>query len=227
MSSIDRVWATGDQGQVVTMRAVSFGWLPNNLDLFGLGMLLAVLSVWAGRDDRLRARLDRLAQPAGIWWAAAAAGWLAFAYGLGEPSVNGGYQGGYWQARQAAFGFVAVCLLLPAVFGDQDRGVIRSGLRARPVVWVGAVSYAVYLWHQDLLEQIPVWLGRPPADIPLLVLVGGTLALALVAASLSWYLLERPLQGLRRDGPALSVVPPEDTSPTRATGDTDPVPSSR
>lgn len=213
MSSIDRVWATGDQGQEVTMRAVSFSWLPNNIDLFGLGMLLAVLSVWAGRDDRLRARLDRLSQPAGLWWVAAGAGWLAFAYGLGEPSVNGGYQGAYWQVRQATFGFVAVCLLLPAVFGDQDRGVIRSGLRARPVVWTGAVSYAIYLWHQDLLEQIPGWLGRPAWDIPLVVLVGVTLALSMVAASLSWYLLERPLQGLRRDGPALSVVPPEDPAP--------------
>lgn len=209
LSGVDRVWAIGGDGQEVTMRAVSFSWLPNTIDLFALGMLLAVLSIWAGRDPRLRARLDQVAQPAGIWWAAAGAGWLAFAYGWGEPSLNGGYQGGYWQARQAAFGFVAVCLLVPAVFGDQERGVIRAGLRSRPVVWTGAVSYALYLWHLDLLSQIPVWLDRPAAEVPIPVLIVGAFTLGLGAASLSWYLLEKPLQSLRRDGPAVSVVPPE------------------
>ncbi len=209
MTGIDRVWAVSDTGQEVTMRAVSFSWLPNTIDLFGLGMLVAVLSVWAGHDDRLRRRLDRLAQPAGLWWVAAVAGWMGFAYGWGEPSLNGGYQGGYWQVRQAAFGFVAVCLLVPAVFGDQDRGVIRRGLRSRPVVWVGALSYGLYLWHLDLLQQIPGWLGRPAADVSIVVLVAGAFGLGLAAAAASWYLLEKPLQALRRDGPAVSVVPPE------------------
>lgn len=222
MSSIDRVWAIGGDGQEVTMRAVSFSWLPNTIDLFALGMVLAVLSVWADRSDHLRSRLDRVAQPAGLWWAAAAAGWLTFAYGWGEPSLNGGYQGGYWQVRQAAFGFVAVCLLVPAVFGDQDRGAVRAGLRARPVVWVGAVSYALYLWHQDLLEQIPRWVDTPPADIPIVVLLAGAFGLGLTAAGLSWHLLERPLQGLRRGGPALSVVPPEATASPVTAGVGDP-----
>ena len=211
MSRIDRVWATSDAGQEVTMRAVSFSWLPNTIDLFALGMLVAVASVAAGRDPRLRARLDRVAQPSGLWWALAAATWLGFAYGFGEPSLNGGYQGGYWQVRQAAFGLVAVALLLPAVFGDQDRGPIRAGLRSRPVVWLGAVSYALYLWHLDLLQQVPVWLDRPAADIPVPVLVASAFALGLSAAALSWHLLERPLQALRKGPPALSLVPPDVT----------------
>lgn len=208
MSGIDRVWAIGGDGQPVTMRQVSFSWLPNTVDLFALGMLVAVLSVAADRDPALRARLDRLAQPAGAWWAAAAATWLAFAYGLGEPSLNGGYQGGYWQARQAAFGLVAVTLLVPAVFGDQDRGVLRSGLTSRPVVWLGAVSYALYLWHLDLLQEVPGWLDRPAAEVPIPVLVGGAFVLGTLAAAASWHGLEKPLQALRRDRPALSVVPP-------------------
>ncbi len=208
ISRIDRVWAIGGGGEEVTMRAVSFAWLPNTIDLFALGMLLAVLSVWAGRDDRLRRRLDGLAQMTGLWWAAAAAGWLGFAYAYGEPSLNGGYQGGYWQLRQAAFGFVAVCLMIPAAFGDQHRGVIRAGLRSRLVVWLGAVSYALYLWHLDLLQQIPVWLDQPVSEVPIPVLLFGAIVMGLAAASLSWYFLEKPLQALRRDGPAPSVVPP-------------------
>ncbi|WCO65074.1 acyltransferase [Iamia majanohamensis] len=209
MSGVDRVWAVSDAGAEVTMREVSFSWLPNTLDLFGLGMLLAVLSVWAGRDERLRAWCDRVAQPAGLWWVAAAGVWLGFAYGWGEPSLNGGYQGGYWQVRQAAFGLVAVCLLVPAVFGDQDRGLVRAALRSRTVVWVGALSYGLYLWHLDILQQVPGWLDRPAAEVPVLVLVAAAFGLGLLAASVSWYLLEKPLQALRRDGPAVSVVPPE------------------
>ena len=40
-------------------------------------------------------------------------------------------------------------------------------------------------------------------------LVAAAFGLGLLAASVSWYLLEKPLQALRRDGPAVSVVPPE------------------
>ncbi len=198
MSNVDRVWAVGGEGQVVTMRQVSFSWLPKTIDLFALGMGLAVLSVAAARDEALRARLARLAQPAGAWWALAAVAWLGFAYGFGEPGLHGGYQGGYWQARQACFGLVAVGLLVPAVFGDQERGLVRRTLQLRPVVWLGAVSYGLYLWHQDLLERIPLWLDRPPADVPLVVLLTGAFGLGLATAAVSWYALERPLARVRR-----------------------------
>lgn len=198
MSTSDRVWAVGDQGNEVTMREVSFAWLPNTIDLFALGMVLAVLSVWAAGDPALRARLDRLARPAGLWWAAAVAAWFGFAYGLGEPSLNGGYQGAYWQARQATFGFVAFALLVPATFGDQGRGVVRSVLQSRPVVWVGAVSYGLYLWHLDLLQQVPGWIDLPPGDVAVPVLVAAALSLGLGIAALSWLWLEEPLQALRR-----------------------------
>lgn len=198
MSNVDRVWAIGGDGQVVLMRQVSFSWLPNTIDLFAIGMLLAVASVWADHDERARRLLDRVAQPAGAWWAAAVVAWLGFAYGLGEPSLNGGYVGAYWQARQATFGFVALCLLVPAAFGDQGRGAIRAVLQARPVVWLGAVSYGLYLWHLDLVQQVPGWLDRPPAEVAVPLLLAAALGLGLGAAALSWHGLERPLQALRR-----------------------------
>ena len=207
-SASDRVWAIGFEGQEVTMRSISFAWLPNQIDLFALGMVLAVLSVWAGQRPDLRARLDRLARPAGAWWAAAAAAWLALAYFVGDASHNGGYQGGYWQLRQATLGFVAVALLVPAVFGDQDRGVIRGGLRSRPVVWLGAVSYGLYLWHLDVIEEVPGWLDRVPGQVPIVVLLAAGLVGGTAAAAVSWYAIERPLQRLRRDRPNLAVTPP-------------------
>jgi peptidoglycan/LPS O-acetylase OafA/YrhL len=196
-SASDRVWAIGGDGQPVLMRQVSFSWLPNTIDLFAIGMALAVVSVWAGRDAAVRHRLDRLAATAAPWWAGAVVVWLTFAYVWGEPSLNGGYQGAYWQVRQAAFGLVGLCLLVPATFGDQARGTVRRTLRSPVVVWVGTVSYGLYLWHLDILQEIPGWLGRPFDAVPLPVLFGLTLGLGLVAAAASWYGLERPLQVLR------------------------------
>lgn len=207
-SASDRVWAIGGDGQPVLMRQVSFSWLPNTIDLFAIGMALAVVSVWAARDDALRRRLDRAASVAAPWWVAAVAVWLTFAYVWGEPSLNGGYQGAYWQVRQAAFGLVGLCLLVPATFGDQARGGVRRTLQSRPVVWVGTVSYGLYLWHLDILQELPGWLGRPFAEVSIPLLLGLTLVLGLLAAAASWYGLERPLQVLRPAHAGAATGPP-------------------
>ena len=52
-------------------RAISWVWLPTNIDLFAMGMALAVVSAWAATDERVLARADRVGQLAGLWWAIA------------------------------------------------------------------------------------------------------------------------------------------------------------
>lgn len=193
-----RSWAGDEVG-------LAFQWLPTNLDLFAAGMVLAVISVWlAGGADRGR-RLHTMSGPAWAWWAAAAAVFLVYAYRVGGVALDVGYTGWYWQRRQFVFVAFSVLLLVPAVFGDQERGRLRRVWSWRPVVWVGSVSYGLYLWHLGLLErlvdsppgQTPGWNGILPyrfgsAD-PVVVAVV-TFAAGLAAAALSWYLLERPLQ---------------------------------
>jgi peptidoglycan/LPS O-acetylase OafA/YrhL len=192
-------------------RGSSFQWLPTNLDLFASGMALAVVSVWAVHDRRVRAFTDRLGRAPGLWWAAAIALFAWYAYRVGPPVFNTGYTGFFWQQRQFVVTLVAVLLLVPAVFGAQDRGLVRRGLQCRPVVWVGLMSYGLYLWHFDWIKRVPAafdpdtgamrwpgWVHSRPLDTNVFLLLAAGMGLGLLFAAISWYGLERPLQRFKR-----------------------------
>lgn len=72
--------------------------------------------------------------------------------------------------------------------------VNRRLLASRPLVWIGLISYPLYLWHWPLLSfaQI-VESGQPSPSIR-----GAALAAALVLAALTYYLLEMPLRRYAR-----------------------------
>lgn len=130
---------------------------------------------------------------------------LVYAYRIGGVDLVVGYQGWSWQLRQVTFLACSVLLLFPAVFGVQDRGRLRRLWSAPAVVWVGTVSYGVYLWHVGILERLVPrppslidegWAGllsraSPPSFWLLLVVTFGG---AVTVAAASWYGLERPLQ---------------------------------
>jgi peptidoglycan/LPS O-acetylase OafA/YrhL len=105
--------------------------------------------------------------------------------------------------RQVLYGVTALLLVTPAVFGPQDRGLVRAALRLRSVQWVGMVSYGVFLWHFDWLRQLERWgaLDWVPGARFASVLAM-TLALALGSAAVSWALVEGPIQRRRRRHPA-------------------------
>jgi peptidoglycan/LPS O-acetylase OafA/YrhL len=61
-------------------------------------------------------------------------------------------------------------------------------LNVRPVVWVGVLSYSLYLWQQPFLNRTGTsWVNACPAN----------LFAALGAACISYYLVERPCLRLR------------------------------
>ncbi len=173
-------------------------WLPAQLDLFAMGMALALLSVWwsgqRGEPAVLRSRFMPVAA-----WVCALGFFSVVSTHAGLPRVP------LWpatlaqiDARQLLYGAFAICLLLPAVFGPQEHSRVRAFLRSRPVVWVGIVSYGVYLWHETWLTVVLRWWHRPLFTTPFLPVTFIVLALTLVVAGASYRLVERPLQQLGR-----------------------------
>ncbi len=90
---------------------------------------------------------------------------------------------------------------LPAVFGTA--AVIAGGLRSanaitwtlstKPVVFIGLISYSLYLWHWPILSLSQYALGRL-LSVPE---TAAAVALSVVFAIASWRYVERPFRGPR------------------------------
>jgi peptidoglycan/LPS O-acetylase OafA/YrhL len=77
-------------------------------------------------------------------------------------------------------------LLARAVRAPRARGV--RWLNAPPMVWIGRISYSLYLWQQLFVVHPPAWMRPVWVAVPALMAV----------AAASYYLVERPTERLRR-----------------------------
>jgi len=173
-------------------------WLPSHLDLFALGMGLALMSVLVvNHRDRLPSlgrAADRIGAVPWLWWGLAALSFFIVSTSVGLPRNLFVLTGRQFFVRQALYGMTAFFLLLPAVFGDQDRSLVRRFLRWTPVAYFGLVSFGVYLWHQAWLGYVQHdWLGQPDFSGSIAPLVVIATACTLVTATLSYFLVERPV----------------------------------
>jgi peptidoglycan/LPS O-acetylase OafA/YrhL len=169
------------------------GSLPGYLDQFAIGMTLAVLSVRLSREQRLPRPLAWIEAWPGIAWAVALAAYVAVC-NIGLPvGLESGYDASRWLGRDLLFSLVALGLLLPAVFGATERGVVRRVLANRVLLYLGLVSYGIFLWHLALINKLQD-LGVSTSYLGWVAL---GLAAATVVASLSYYLVERPALRLK------------------------------
>ncbi len=168
-------------------------WLPSYLDLFALGMLLAIVSAWlVEREPRwLRSRFMPW-----VSWAGAALTFVAVSHAVTNHNILDFTTVRVDMEKQALYGLFALLLLLPAVFGPQDRGLIRRLLQSWPFVSLGVISYGIYLWHLDLVNKVLDWTRWTPGAEPFWWLAGATLAVSIAFASASYFGVERPI--LRR-----------------------------
>ena len=152
--------------------------LPGYAAHFALGMGLGV--AWFRHRDRAVGRVEATA-----WLLAlgAALGVLDWAYARGGGAYVGVW--GSWLATLACLGIAFATLLRASPF-------VRAVLLRAPVLAVGRMSYSIYLYHLPLLYlalRFRLFEGSPWA-------LPAYLALTLVAAWISYRLVERPF--LRR-----------------------------
>ena len=105
-------------------------------------------------------------------------------YATGAPAE---YRMGLFTAAAAA------AVLVVATAALDQRGPVARLLALRPLVWLGAISYGVYLWHWPIFlflnGERTGWTGWP--------LLAVRCAATLAVAVLSYWLLERPIRRWR------------------------------
>lgn len=174
-------------------------WLPAYVDWFALGMLLA--SVRAYRDlrphDRRWTLLEDVASAPGACWAAAACvGWIATTEIAGPLSL---LLPTFWEAtfKHLLYAAFATLLLLPGLFGDPSRGLIRRFMGSGPMRFLGQISYGIFLWNMGYLFAVfrlfdlRIFSGNYGL---VFVCVFG---LSVATAAASYYCLERPILRLK------------------------------
>ncbi len=185
-------------------------WLPNHLDLFAIGMALAVLRIElddGGPGAPIADRCEQtLRRPSAPWvLVALALGTLLVlgdGLGLSRTALSHGRAGEL--TLHLGYGVVAAALVLPAVFGRAAGGLVRGFLRSRPLQALGRISYGIYLWQ---LVVIGRWVSSPfsPDGVPAPARHPGeqfnvafwptlawTVVITLVLSTLTWWWVEQP-----------------------------------
>ena len=177
-------------------------WLPGFLDWFALGMAAAVIQVRLGMGGApaWMGAVRQVAQATG-WCLLIAAGLAVIAATpIAGPLTFDPASPNSLVIKHLPYGAIAAFLLRPGFLGVGDtreapaRGSWWAAiLGSSVVVYLGTISYGVFLWHLVLLRFIQNALG-------LQVFAGGfwvvwpLVVLASIAvASASWFILEKPV----------------------------------
>ncbi len=90
-------------------------------------------------------------------------------------------------------GLAALLPVLGAVLVLQRpaQGMAGQLLSSKPMVWLGQLSYSLYLWHWPVLALLRYYTGTQVLDIPFGFLF---ISLTLLLATLSYYWVETPLR---------------------------------
>jgi peptidoglycan/LPS O-acetylase OafA/YrhL len=185
-----------------------FTWLPAWLDMFALGMGLAVASAWMTTTRSTPRVLAVAVERPALCLAIAAAAFVAVS-NLGIPTGLAPLSAYQRLMGQFLYSLVAVTLVAPAVFSQ--RGRLPAVLTSRPLVAIGLVSYSMYLWHPAMIDKAVDWTGGRTLAAeagPVFVL---SVALTVAVAAASYVLVERPLATIAEFKRAPRPSPPATT----------------
>src|SRR5215467_11175356 len=201
------------------------GTLPPLMIWFGTGMAIAVAQAWAAAEPAPGGPASRVcrsvAASTGMCGLIAACAFAIACTPLTGPEFLG--VPGLWgtEVKTVLYTLIAGALVAPVAFqpllGDRGAGMLSARLLgSRPVRFLGKISYGIFLWQFlaayaffSLLHLRTVFAGGSYTP-PEVAAVGLAMALFTVAAAtVSYYLIERPAQHLQhltlaRPSPALA-----------------------
>ena len=174
-------------GVVVSATLLVTLWAPDGVERAYMGTdarifepLLGALGAVLIAGPRARSRIDRFGAPimgVGIIM-------LVLALAVTRPESSVYYRGG-------AFAVSLATLMVVAPLWIGHGGPIRRALGWAPVVWLGVISYGVYLWHWPMT----IWLGaREARGWEAAIRAIAVVVLTIGAAALSYYAVERPIR---------------------------------
>jgi peptidoglycan/LPS O-acetylase OafA/YrhL len=153
-------------------------------------LLGCAVAVWLNRNPAV------LRHPLLTRWAAPAAalGLLALSLIAGQAGLSA------WMPLQIAAAALLSAVLIIGLVSD-DTGLISRLLSCRPLVWLGGISYGVYLFHLPVMEA----LAHLPIPWSAQILLAFAITLAI--AGLSYRYLEKPLLRLKPRAPERRLIP--------------------
>jgi peptidoglycan/LPS O-acetylase OafA/YrhL len=180
-----KAWSFGVGHQPTTGAFTSWFGPMANFDNFAIGMAVAII-VAAFGDSRPLGSRSRLT----LRLAALAILITAFATRRADT-----WEAVYFSTLCAAgFG----CLVAAATLGP-PRDRFGRVLSCRPLLWLGSISYSVYLWHEPVLLALAGWRGlvrqTPGAFVPDTLIV---VTVSILAGLFSYLIIERPTSQLGR-----------------------------
>jgi peptidoglycan/LPS O-acetylase OafA/YrhL len=196
------LWALGQISPNSVLSGPYLQPLPNFLDQFAVGMALAVISVRLEAREQLPRWVELLRRHDWLpWIGSAIAFWVV--------STRIGYTGERFEhasprmfvGRHELYTVVALGLLLPALFATPGRGVAGRLLATRVLLFLGLVSYGIYLYQLAVVRQLDDWIGDSiggPVELQLVIHVLLALVGTTLLAALSYYVVERPVLRLKR-----------------------------
>jgi peptidoglycan/LPS O-acetylase OafA/YrhL len=97
------------------------------------------------------------------------------------------------------------CIGSLLVIGSASTGetIISRILSSRVLVFVGLISYSLYLWHWPLIVFLPMWAGVTFRSVTINHVI--IFAVAFLIATLSWRFVERPFRTGMKELPAAAV----------------------
>lgn len=109
-----------------------------------------------------------------------------------------------WKTGQAHPGMLTLAPVLgaAALIASGNQAPVNRVLALKPLVWIGLISYPLYLWHWPVLSYFRIMESGTPS----MTLLWAGAGLSVVLAGSTYVLAERPLRAHRNSGQKLVAL---------------------